>query len=538
MASAKPTTKLPSGGARRKTMMDNAKIREQAEDAGDLSSDDWVAIEREACSRSLATYIEQAWKIIEPAQRYIHGWHIDAICEHLEAVSRGEINRLYIAVPPGCMKSLTVNVFWPTWEWGPRGMPHLRILATSHSERLAIRDNVKARRLIDSQWYRGLWGGQVKLTSDQNEKRKFENTKTGFREAMPFQSLTGSRGDRVLIDDPLSVDDALSEAKREGVNTTFLEAIPTRVNDPIKSAIAVIQQRLHVRDVIGIIDAKELGYESLVLPMEYEKGRILVSSIGFKDPRKEEGELLFPERFPREVVDRDKKLLGTHATAGQFQQRPTPRDGGMFKRAWFEIVQTAPDDVVWVRGWDLAATEATTKSNPAYTAGVKLGRSLRTGVFYIGHCIRGQHSSAKVEEMMRTIANIDGKNVSVDLPQDPGQAGKSQIRYLVNALAGYIVNFSPESGSKEQRAMPFASQAEAGNVKMIVGTWNDDFLAEAETFPNGNYKDQIDAASRAFNRLIPLTDEDDVPAGPTVIRGDSNVETPVSVDLDGPRVYH
>lgn len=515
--------KRPSGRALQKKMHADAATRERASEATDLSQADWDAIEREACSRSLATYIRQAWKVVEPAQKYIHGWHIDAMAEHLEAVSRGEINRLYIAVPPGCMKSLTVDVFWPTWEWGPRAMPHLRILATSHSERLAIRDNVKARRLIDSQWYKRLWGDHVKLTSDQNEKRKFENTATGFREAMPFQSLTGSRGDRVLIDDPLSVDDALSEAKREGVNTTFLEAIPTRVNDPIKSAIVVIQQRLHVRDVIGIIDSKELGYESLVLPMEYERDRILVSTIGFKDPRKEEGELLFPVRFPREVVDRDKKLLGTHASAGQFQQRPTPREGGMFKRAWFEIVDYAPDDVEWVRGWDLAATEASTKANPAYTAGVKVGRSRSTGVFYLAHAVRGQLSSARVEELMINTAHLDGRGTTIDLPQDPGQAGKSQVRYLVSALAGYVVKFSPESGSKEQRAMPMASQAEAGNLKMIKGSWNEDFLAEAETFPNGHYKDQIDAASRGFNRLVPIEEDDDVPAGPTVVRGDGNV---------------
>lgn len=532
-------TKYPSGAQRRKAADENARARDRADEAVDLDEDDWLAIEREACSRSLATYIQQAWRVVEPAQRYIHGWHIDAMAEHLEAVSRGEINRLYIAVPPGCMKSLTVDVFWPTWEWGPRNMPHLRILATSHSERLAIRDNVKARRLIDSQWYRKLWGGHVKLTSDQNEKRKFENTRTGFREAMPFQSLTGSRGDRVLIDDPLSVDDALSEAKRESVNTTFLEAIPTRVNDPIRSAIVAIQQRLHVRDVIGIIEAKNLGYESLVLPMEYEKDRILVSTIGFKDPRTEEGELLFPERFPREVVDRDKKIMGSHAAAGQFQQRPTPREGGMFKRPWFEIVPAAPSDVDWVRGWDLAATEAGTKVNPAYSAGVKVGRCRSSGVFYIAHAIRGQLSSARVEEMMVTMAGIDGKNTTVDIPQDPGQAGKSQVRYLVSALAGYVVKFSPESGSKEQRAMPMASQAEAGNVKMVKGDWNEDFLAEAETFPNGNFKDQIDAASRAFNRLVPVGEDDDIPASPEVIRGDGNaIQVAAPVDLDEFRTIH
>ena len=516
----------------KKTDKEARKEREVHSKVRDVVSsfqhEDWLNIEREACSRSLATYIRRAWAVVEPAMAYIHGWHIDAMAEHLEAVSAGEITRLYIAVPPGCMKSLTVDVFWPTWEWGPGNKPHLRYLATSHSERLALRDNVKARRLIDSPWYTELWGDSVKLTSDQNEKRKFENTATGFREAMPFKSLTGSRGDRVLIDDPLSVDDALSEPLREAVNNTFLEAIPTRVNDPVRSAIVVIQQRLHMRDIIGIIESKELGYESLILPMEYEKGRILVSSIGFKDPRKEEGELLFPERFPRTVIDRDKKILGAVAVACQFQQRPMPREGGMFKRDWFEIVPYAPLDIEWVRGWDLAATEASAKSNPPYTAGVKIGRCRSTGVFYIGHATRGQLSAAKVEELIANVAALDGKQTIIDLPQDPGQAGKSQIRYLVSQLAGYTVKFNAESGSKEQRAAPLASQAEAGNVKIVAGAWNEDYLAEAILFPNGTFKDQIDASSRAFARLIPVESDDDDVSAPVIVRGDNNESSSVA----------
>ena len=150
-------------------------------------------------------------------------------------------------------------------------------------------------------------------------------------------SITGSRGDIVIIDDPHSVEGASSEAMRATTTEWFLEAVPTRLNNPDRSAIVVIMQRLNEGDVSGVILDKNLGYEHLCLPMEFEADRRCETSIGFEDPREEEGELLFPERFPREVVERDKKVMGPYATAGQFQQRPSPRGGGIIQRSWWQL---------------------------------------------------------------------------------------------------------------------------------------------------------------------------------------------------------
>ena len=160
-----------------------------------LTPKDLIEAQKEYCRRSLAGFVKLAWPIVEPTQPYVHGWHIDAICEHLEAVTRSEIIRLWIAVPPGMMKSLLIGCFWPAWEWGPAKKPSHRYLGTSHSASLAIRDNARTLRLIKSEWYQQLWGDTVELASDA--KIKFENKKTGFREAMAFTGLTGNRGDRV-----------------------------------------------------------------------------------------------------------------------------------------------------------------------------------------------------------------------------------------------------------------------------------------------------------------------------------------------------
>jgi predicted phage terminase large subunit-like protein len=456
-----------------------------------------IQVEREACKRSLATFAEEAWHVLEPSTPLKWGWALDAVCEHLQAVTAGQIRSLLINVPPGCMKSLLTGVIWPAWEWGPKGMPHLRYLGTAHKQDLAIRDNMKCRRLIQSEWYQARW--PTVLTADNNAKLRFENDATGFREAMAFTSMTGSRGDRVILDDPLSVDDAKSEAALLAAELTFTEALPTRVNSELSAKI-VIMQRLHQRDTSGIILARELDYVHLMLPMEFDPARKCSTPIGFSDPRKADGELLFPERFgPAQVADM-KRTMGSYAVAGQLNQAPVPREGGLFKRSWFEIVETAPTSKRKVRRWDFAATEKSAGSEPDWTVGVLM--SEQAGVYYVEDVVRVRESPAGVERTLKATATADGKPVKVRLPQDPGAAGKMMAANQIRMLAGWDVRAAPETGSKELRANPLAAQAEAGNVKLVRGAWNHAFLEELCMFPNAAHDDQVDAASGAFAELL------------------------------------
>lgn len=462
-----------------------------------LTRADRLAIERELCRRSLADFARMAWPVLEPATPLKWGWALDAICAHLEAVTAGEINRLLMNVPPGTMKSLLTGVIWPAWEWGPRGLQSTRYISTAHKQDLAVRDNLKCRRLITSEWFQERW--PVTMTGDQNAKTKFENDRTGFREAMAFGSMTGARGDRVILDDPLSADDANSDAALTAAELTFTEALPTRVNSE-KSAIVVIMQRLHERDTSGLILARELGYTHLMLPMRFEPERACRTRF-FADPRTKDGELLFPERFPESQVAELERTMGSYASAGQLQQRPIPRGGGMFKRAWFGTVHALPTGCRFVRGWDLAATE---DASAAATAGVLMALA-PDGRFIIADVVREQIGAAGVERLLANTAAQDAAAhgaVRGSIPQDPGQAGKAQALHLIrHVLAGYDYHATPESGDKETRALPLAAQAEAGNVFLLAGRWNEAFLAEIETFPNGKWKDQVDAAGRAFTEL-------------------------------------
>lgn len=493
---------------------------------------------------SLRDFIRYMWSVLEPGRTFIPGYPVDAICEHLEAVSAGEIRRLLINVPPGCMKSLTTNVFWPAWEWGPRNQPTMRYVSASYSEALTTRDNRRCRNLISSQIYQEAWGTRFKIAGDQNAKVRYDTDKTGFKIATSVGGLgTGERGDRFIIDDPHNVKDTESDAVRESALQWFTEVVPTRMNDPDKSAIIVIMQRVHERDVSGLILREALGYDFLCLPMEYERvtrcftpvrrkdvatvkvtrvmqeqdpmprwveeGEELPSHYEPKwveltpqDPRTEEGELLWPDRFSARHLEEDLKPAlrawgGNYAEAGQLQQRPAPRGGGDFQRDDFNFVDRAPETLGRiVRGWDLAAT----KDAGAWTVGCKMG--MIDGRIYILDIRRLRGSPGKVESAYIAAAEMDGHQVIPSFPQDPGQAGKSQIATIASKLHGYHVHFSPETGSKPDRARPLAAQAEAGNLYLVRAPWNDVFINEACLFPNGQFSDQIDAASRAYMRLI------------------------------------
>lgn len=451
-----------------------------------------------AKSETLAGFVREAWPIMEPTTPLIWGWHLDAMCEHLQAVTDGQIHEFLANVPPASMKSLMVGVFWPAYEWGPAGLASQRFLTTSHDMALAVRDNVRMRRLIKSEWYQSQWGESVVLMGDQDAKIKFENKATGSREAAAFANITGKRGSRIVVDDPHSTTSAESDVQRAATVTTFKEAIPSRGNSK-DSATVVIMQRLHEHDVSGYI-INELGtYTHLMIPMEFEPERRFYTKIGWTDPRKIEGSLMAPKMFPPEKV-RALKKIGAYAWASQYQQRPAPRQGGFFKVEKIGIVAALPAGRVRMcRAWDLAATKLKPGVKPDWTVGVLIALT-GDGFGYVVDVVRGQWSSGEVRKIVKATAARDGSDVKIHLPQDPGQAGKEQAESYVRMLAGYMVTAKPVRGEKTLRAEPYASQIEAGNFALVKSAWNSAYIEELRGFPAG-HDDQVDASADAFNHL-------------------------------------
>lgn len=464
-----------------------------------LTNLDMLAVEREYCRRSLANFAKRAWHIMEPSTPLVWGWALDVICEHLEAVHYGQLKRLCINVPPGCMKSLLLNVLFPAWEWGPRSMPAKRYLGTAHKQDLAVRDSTKCRRLIESGWYQKLW--PVHLTTDQNQKTKFENTSTGFREAMAFTSLTGSRADRVLIDDPHSVNKANSRAHLEADVREFREALPSRVNNE-ESAIIIIMQRLAVGDVTDI--AAEIGYQRLVLPMRYERGRS-IWTVGAGDPRQEEGGLLFPERYSEEAVKMLETSLQSYGAASQLQQRPTARGGNIIRGEWFGLWEVLPPIKYRMM---FADTAQKAKEHNDYSVFQCWGAG-DDGRAYLLDQIRGKWEAPELER--RAVAfwqkhhAEEGHGALRKMMIEDKASGTGLIQTL-KTKNRIPVGAIQRGNDKYSRCMDALPHIESGNVVLPADApWLIDLIGEAEGFTATDTHandDQLDPMFDAIEHLV------------------------------------
>lgn len=454
------------------------------------------AIKAEAARRHLHAFMAQAWHVLEPATPFVDGPHLHAICDHLEAVTRGEIRNLVINMPPRHAKSLLVSVFWPVWEW--IRFPERRWLFASYALSLSVRDSLKCRRLIESPWFQGLFGQCFALTSDQNAKLRFDNDRMGYRLATSVGgATTGEGGDRIVVDDPHNVNEAESDAIRQTTLRWWDEAMSTRGNDPRTVAKVIVMQRVHADDLSGHVLAQG-GYEHLCLPAEYERPGYR-TSIG-TDWRTTEGDLLWPQRFGPAELERLRAALGPYGVAGQLQQRPAPRGGGMFERQWFVIVDALPAACTFVRYWDKAGTAG---GDGARTAGVLLARA-PDGAYYVADVLAARLGAPEREALIKQTAQTDRQrygHVATWVEQEPGSGGKESAEATVRNLAGFPVYAERVTGDKALRAEPLAAQARVQNVRLLRAGWNRDYLDEVESFPVGRLKDQVDATSGAFNKL-------------------------------------
>jgi predicted phage terminase large subunit-like protein len=862
-------------------------------------------IEKRKCELSLAEFVKAAWHVIEPEQPYVHGWHIDFICAHLEAITRGETldddtyyNRLLINVPPGTMKSLLVGVFWPAWEWGPQSMPSMRYVCASHSLELALRDSLRMRRLVSSEWYQGHWGDTVKLVGDQNAKGKFETTATGSRQACAFTGITGYRGDRVIClpyesmvlssegwmpigkivderlpvriaghdgdtttwqeieeyeknpaaplvkirtangefectgnhlvyvkdkgwieaeqvcdgdgvymsplwlscvgekvlheevllrlpsghcadaehkavpemwsasvsdasplesdakrrvlqppmrvigghqhdvdwrtgyldlskvpdaihpqeigieagqvvfpdvckfidmgsersspsretllgmrrdiqtsntssgdvftgmrgetsvkvsaganewplrswgssseipsgvdsqvqgfnqgegyelmpsvhgvgtepscpsyrlhqgeprpsefdysmqtlsrfdarfvaeptgmvcqivnsveasprivdatynlrvgpnhnyfangfllhncDDPHSVDDANSEAKRKTTTDLFKEAVTSRLNNPDKSAIVVVMQRLHELDVSGVIlDAGGMGYDHIMLPMRYDPLRAQPTMLGYEDPREEDGELLFPDRFPEHVVDRDEAAMGPYATAGQYAQSPEPRGGGIVQDSWWQLwdrpeyppieyIVASLDTAYTIKAendpsaltiWGVfggSSESAATRMVDRYGRPMDVTRSFQSsslGPVPKAMMMYAWQDKLEVHDLTEKVADIC-KRMKVDVLLIENKAAGHSVAQEIRRLFGnedFVVQmYDPKTLDKVARLYSVQHIFSEGMVYAPNKDWAEMVIRQTSSFPRGKHDDLVDTVSMALKHL-------------------------------------
>lgn len=520
---------------------------------GIVEADDILAeLDRVECEESLYDFLMSGWQYIDPAP-FTPGWVIEAVAEHLQAVCDGEIRRLLINIPPRCSKSSLTSVAFPAWVWAqryrsPTSGPGVQFLHASYAQSLSLRDSVKCRRLIESPWYQRLWGERFGLTGDQNTKTRFDNTLGGSRLSTSVGSaLTGEGGSIIVVDDPNAAQEAFSEATIESTIEWWDGALSTRLNDPKTGAFIVIQQRLSEEDLTGHILSKEAdNWTHLCLPMRYEPERSYVTSIGWQDPRTEAGELLWPERFGEPEVVTLEKQMGPWTAAGQLQQRPEPKGGGIIKRDWWQLWPEEaypPMDFV-LASLDTAYTAKTENDFSALTIwGVFSGENNAPSLSYVN-----RDAKLKTQEGQAGLFDDAAQMRFPHLPSSGGNAPKVMLMQawaerlelhdlvqkvartckamrvdkliIENKAAGHSVAqelrrlfghedwgvqlVDPKSQDKLSRLYSVQHLFAEGMIYSPDRAWADQVITQVGTFPKGKHDDLVDTVSAALRHMRDL----------------------------------
>jgi len=514
----------------------------------------------------LIAFVRYFWHILEPETPFVDGWVLWAMCEHLEAVTYGEINRLLMNVPPGFMKSLLTDVFWPAWEWAI-GKSHLRYVTFSYSASLTERDNRRFGDLVTCAEYRALYGDVVQIVKKGDTL--VSNTKKGWKLASSVGGVgTGERGDRIILDDPHNVKEAESEIVRTETVRWFRESMSNRLNNLQSGAIVIIMQRVHADDVSGVILDLGLKYCHLCVPMEYDSKRQadenddpVVTPIGWTDPRyipaqpdQADGVLAWEERFPLEAIENTKHEIGPYAWAGQYQQAPAPRGGGIFKSAWWQVWDSPdgkfPIFEYIVASLDSGYTEKEENDPSALTVwGTFRDKEDQRRIMLIHAWRKRLEISADRRILMPTKDEIvawgDGpKEVAQrrkwhrwrertrkdwglmewvndtclrfkvhKLLIEAKASGISAAQELTNRFGqqSFAVQLQPVSGDKYARALAVQPTFSQLMVYAPVRQWSADVIDEMVTFPKHKYKDLTDSATQAIKHLrdIGLAQTDD-----------------------------
>jgi predicted phage terminase large subunit-like protein len=467
---------------------------------------------RRLAQSDLMAFTRQSFDIIEPGQAFCDNWHLHVIADHLMAISRGDIKNLVINIPPGCMKSILTSVAWPAWEWVNN--PMLRVMSASYGSDLAIRDASKTRDIVTSEWYQERWS-DVKIKQGSDQKTKYELVTGGWRMATSVGGrATGEHPDRKIVDDPHNAKQAESEAERESALTWFDRTLSTRGQSRGASTV-VVMQRLHERDVTGHILADLSGYTHVCIPMEYDKVE-RKTFLGSYDPRKTEGELLWPEMFNGDSVEELKQLLGSYGSAGQLQQRPSPAGGGIIKTDRFRLWPSSkaiPDLFFVVQSYDTAFTERTSGDPTGCCVWGIFEHEGRRNVLLLD-CWNEHlgYPALKKRVMDDWQARYGGEKDNVMKPsrkpdivlveaKGSGQSLLQDLR-LSNIPA---VAYNPGKADKVSRAHMATPLLEAdifwvlesNKNKGRVRTWVQPFLDQLEQFPAGEHDEMVDCFTQA-----------------------------------------
>lgn len=482
------------------------------------------AISKEMCERKLEKYIQHAWPVIEPGTPYLSNWHIGCIAEHLEACLSGQILRLIINMPPRNMKSICTTVTFPTWAWIKD--PARRIFTASYAQNLSTKHSIDRRTIIRSEWYQNNWGDKFQLKDDKNQKMEFGNNHEGVMIATSVGgSATGKGGGILIVDDPHNPTEAMSDTQRQHAIDWFKNTFYTRLDNKKTGVIIVVMQRLHEEDLTGhILHNDELSGQGdwvhLCLQGQEERGSTIYFPMSGRTVERKPGDYLWPEREGKKEHDQAKVMLGEYGYSGQYQQNPSPDEGGYFKKSywrfWWPIgakvpppikvkcedgsfhecaqIQLPPEIVIKDKAysWDMTFKDLKTSD---YVVGQLWARD-RARKFLLDQ-VRGQWSFTKALDEFKEFSKL--YPYIPKLVEDKAN-GTAIMDTIKDEIAG--VDGVDPSGSKVARAQSVGPTIRAGDVYLPhphFFPWVNKYIDEFAKFPNSKKDDQVDATSQILN---------------------------------------
>lgn len=456
-----------------------------------MSDEQRLRLARDAVLREdFRAFVHKCFTTINPATPYMPNWHIELIGEYLEACRHGELQRLIINMPPRMLKSLTVSVAWPAFLLGHN--PAERIMSASYAAGLSIKHALDSRAVMQSPWYREVFPA-LQIAKDQNEKHKLATTQHGHRIATSVGgTATGEGGGFLIMDDPHTPAQAMSDGQRQAAIDWFDQTFASRLDDKRKGCMVVVMQRLHADDLTGHLLDKG-GWEQLCLPAIAE--RSICHDFGAIQHRRKQGTLLHPKREGKEQLTRIQQELGSYAFAAQYQQNPLPSDVGMVRREWFgRYAAQAEQYERVVQSWDTAVkADAKNDASVCVTIGETDGVShvLDVTVLRLEYPALKRQIRKQAELWLPDAVLMEDKASGQSLLQDLRREKGLPPLVAVMPVQDKVTRFAAVTAI-----------IEAGKLALPMDApWLAEFERELLRFPQGKHDDQVDALSQYLNWL-------------------------------------
>jgi predicted phage terminase large subunit-like protein len=444
-----------------------------------------------ACRQDFVSFVRKVFHVLNPSAKFYMNWHICRIAYALEQVRLGNIKRLIITVPPRSLKSIMCSVAFPAFVLGHD--PTKRLIVVSYSADLAIKHGNDFRAVVNSEEYRAIFPG-MRISAMKNTQTEVVTTLNGFRLAMSVDgALTGRGGDIIVIDDPIAALAALSQKSREHVQHWYFNTLLSRLDDKQNGAIVLVMQRLHEDDPAGVLLRSSEKWTVVSLPAIAEQDEQIPIGNGQIHVRRA-GDVLHPEREPREVLESLRAQLGAETFAAQYQQQPVAPGGAMIKRSWARRYDQLPKSGLIIQSWDVANKQGEENDYSVCTTWL-----IHEHRYYLIDVLRGRFDFPTLRTRVSEHAKLH--KASHILIEDAG-FGTALIQELKGAHFSAIA-VKPEYDKKIRMAIQSAKFQNGQVFFPKEAPWLADLEAELFAFPSGRHDDQVDSISQALGYKSP-----------------------------------